>query len=227
MHEMRNQLAIAVANVEAFIDGKLDPTKPRLRAVLQALGELETLMHGIDAKDGVDLVYENQVFDICDVIQTEVAGIEAAATSKHLALQTSYCDHAESGCSAFRGNPVRVGQLVKNILLNAVRYTPQGGTIAIDCHRGVGQLHLSIADTGPGIDPAEAENIFLAGYRSDKTLTAGDGGTGTGLAVVKRVVEEHGGTVQVQNNVGSGATFTVHLPGEAVADCESCRTLHF
>jgi signal transduction histidine kinase len=224
---MRNQLAIAVANLEAFIDGKLEPSKPRLRAVLQALAELDELIGHVDRAPQADVPEGPHVsFDICDVIHNEIIGVEAAAAKKQLKLTASYCGAKHGACAAFRGDPARVGQMVKNVLINAVRYTPDGGTIAVDCHRGPGLLELSISDTGPGVEPSEAARIFSLGYRgSSSSKSAGDG---IGLWVVKRVAKEHGGNVTVRNNSQSGATFTVQLPGELAGpdSCTGCAAAH-
>ena len=126
-------------------------------------------------------------------------------------------------CTQFYGDPVRIGQIAKNILLNALRYTPPGGTITIDCLHPGDELQIRIADSGPGVKADEASAIFQSGYRGSAAL--GKEGSGHGLAIVKQLVEEQGGSVNLSSENASGATFTVKLPGtpSEAFRCEVCR----
>jgi signal transduction histidine kinase len=226
VHEMRNQLSIAVANVEAFIDGKIDPTRARLTAVLQALSELDQLIRRVDAVNGTPPTAASPVppesFDVCSIIQNETLAVEALAGQKQLNVSARYCSGKHAECAGFRGDPYRVGQMVKNLLINAIRYTPAGGAIAVDCHHAAGAMVLSISDTGPGVVAEEIERIFSPGVRGSAGERAP--GEGLGLSVVKRVAEEHGGSVSVDASVRKGARFTVALPGVSpgAAPCTAC-----
>jgi signal transduction histidine kinase len=213
---MRNHLAIAVANIEAFIDGKLEPTPGRLAAVLQALQELDVLMNEIGSGD-VPARSEPRPIDLCQLLESDLTSIEAAAEEKGVRIECRRCETLHEECRTFTGDPLRIGQIVKNVLLNAINYTPAGKLVSIDCSRCAGELRFSVSDHGPGVPPSEQESIFEAGYRG--SASAGKPGSGLGLSIARQLAEEHGGTVEVRSDGRTGATFTVRLPGAApVAD---------
>ncbi|WP_029419914.1 sensor histidine kinase, partial [Alicyclobacillus macrosporangiidus] len=105
-----------------------------------------------------------------------------------------------------------VSQILWNLLDNAVKFTPDGGNIAVEVGRQEGKPFLSVKDSGVGIPEAEIDNIFERFYRVDKSRDRKTGGSGLGLAIVKRLVELSGGFVQVESRVGQGSTFTVVWP---------------
>ena len=117
-------------------------------------------------------------------------------------------------------DPSRIRQLLMNLLTNAIKYTPQGGEVVIDCARADGQVILSVRDTGVGIAPGDLPHIFDRFWRADqaRSRTGSRPGAGLGLAISKWIAEAHGGTITVQSRAGRGTTFTVILPiGEAVS----------
>ncbi len=213
LHEIRNHLAIASANVEAFYDGKLVPTPVRLAAVLQALREVDALLgalHPGATVAAVRLHSEPRPINVCDIITNEVMGFEASASAQHITFKADRCD-ARDLCLGFAGDPLRIGEIVNNLVSNAIRYTPAGGTVEIDCRRVAGTLTLSVTDEGPGVSEADRERIFEPGFRG--AASAGTKGSGLGLSLVRHFVEEHGGSIAVENVVDRGARFTVKLPG--------------
>lgn len=222
VHEMRNHLAIAVANIEAFIDGKLEPTPARLAAILQALQELDVLMN--DIGDGtLSERSEPRSIDLCALLERDLTSIEAAAEEKGIRLECRRCDRDHDECRDFTGDPVRIGQIVKNVLLNAINYTPAGKVVAVDCSRGAGELRFSVSDQGPGVPQPEQERIFEAGYRG--TSSTGTSGSGLGLSIARQLAEEHGGTVEVRSDGRTGTTFTVRLAGAMTAESDASDAL--
>lgn len=111
-----------------------------------------------------------------------------------------------------RGDRVKLRQLFLNVLDNAVRYTPGGGTITASLARRDGHAVAAVADTGIGIPAEHLPFIFDRFYRVDKARTAGDGGTGLGLAIAQSVARMHGGEIEVESEAGRGTTFRVVLP---------------
>jgi signal transduction histidine kinase len=212
IHEMRNQLAVARANLEAFIDGKLSPTAERLETVVQTLGHLEELVKDLRAlRLEVEPHTALSEINVCTLLQREYGAIEAVAASKNISLSVFRCPHSNAACQRFYGDPVRIGQMVTNVLLNAVRYTPPGGAIMVDCSRRADELQITIADSGPGVTAADATHIFESGYRGDVGPSEG---SGLGLAVVKRLIEDQGGSVTLGRTSSHGATFLLRLPGQ-------------
>jgi two-component system, OmpR family, sensor kinase len=109
------------------------------------------------------------------------------------------------------GDAQRLKQLLANLVDNAVKYTPEGGTITLSLYGDGVWAHLEVADTGIGIAREHLGHIFDRFYRVDKARARGSGGTGLGLAIVKAIAEQHGGRVTVASEPGQGSTFTVYL----------------
>jgi two-component system, OmpR family, sensor histidine kinase BaeS len=229
IHDMRNRLAIARANIEAFIDGKLSPTPARLKAVLQSLAQLDALLDDVKSAEvtGPKGVHPVEI-DVCEVLNREYRAVEALAAEKNIRFSIFRCPAKLAACSRFIGDPVRIGQIVSNVLLNAVRYTPAGGEIRVDCTHQADQLQISIADSGPGVPSEERERIFEQGVRGG--AGAGKPGSGLGLAIAKEYVEAQGGTIEVSPSTGHGAQFVVRLPGTVFANtanagrCDICAS---
>lgn len=221
LHDMRNQLAVAVANIEAFIDGKLEPTPARLSAVLQSLNELNMLIGDLRGQSDLNREtklkreYHDTSTNICSVIANEALGVEATATQKGVAFDVHRCENAADRCLKYSCDPVRIAEVVNNVLTNAVHYTPRGGTINVDCHRGTGSLIFSVSDRGPGFSANDRVHAFENGFRG--SASAGTAGSGMGLAVVDEVVTRYGGSVRILDRAGGGTTVEVDFPDDRPA----------
>ncbi len=110
-----------------------------------------------------------------------------------------------------RGNPIRLRQMLDNLIGNAIKYTPESGEITIDVEAESDQVILRVSDTGPGIPPADQPHIFEKFYRASN-VPKGVGGSGLGLAIVKSIVDNHQGRIWVDSLLGQGSAFTVVLP---------------
>jgi len=119
------------------------------------------------------------------------------------------------GLPALFADPLRLSQVLNNLLENAVKYTEAGGQIRLRAALVGGQFELRVEDSGLGIPPSDLVHIFERFYRADKARTREQGGTGLGLSIVKHIVQTHGGTVQAESEYGKGTTIIVRLPGPA------------
>lgn len=220
IHEMRNALAVSVANIEAFIDGKFLPTAQRLEAVLEALHTVDVLMNDLDPAVGTETwLPKREPVDMCALIEREAVALEPLAAAAGIRLHVDHCTLTDPECAVFLCDPVQVGQVVTNVLLNAIRYSGRGGLVTLYCREEAGVLALDISDSGPGVLLAERESIFARDVRgSAGTLAAG---SGMGLAVVQGIVDAHGGTVNVAESSSGGALFTIRLP-EFVRSSNAC-----
>ncbi|MDR7485439.1 MAG: ATP-binding protein [Armatimonadota bacterium] len=106
----------------------------------------------------------------------------------------------------------RLAQVLTNLLDNAIKFTPDHGTIAVGWRTLNGEVEIEVADTGPGISPADLPHIFERFYKADRARPATPGGSGLGLAITKHIVEAHGGRIRVASAPGAGTTFAFTLP---------------
>jgi two-component system, OmpR family, phosphate regulon sensor histidine kinase PhoR len=131
-------------------------------------------------------------------------GSEAREAHVHVAVQAAPV--------TVRGSSKDLALMVRNLLDNAVRYTPQGGRIAVELAENGGRVSLAVADTGIGIPSRDLPRIFERFYRVDRARSRETGGTGLGLSIARHVVEQHGGRIGARSELGRGSTFTVTLP---------------
>jgi signal transduction histidine kinase len=109
-------------------------------------------------------------------------------------------------------DPDRMTQVLVNLLDNALRYTPAGGMITLSATRIQEGVAIVVKDTGPGIPSEDLNHLFERFYRGDKSRQREEGGSGLGLAIAKSLVESQGGQIQVESQLGEGATFIIELP---------------
>src|SRR5205807_9755264 len=118
-------------------------------------------------------------------------------------------DHAAGTALADRD---RIVQVLTNLLDNAIKFTPEGGTVEVSVGGTPSEVAVSVSDTGPGIPPDDLPRVFDRFYRAERSRSRGAGGTGLGLAIAKHIVEAHGGRITVTSRANAGRTFTFTLP---------------
>jgi signal transduction histidine kinase/ActR/RegA family two-component response regulator len=147
--------------------------------------------------------------DVESVLQGALDAVRPAADAKSIRLQTTFDQEA----GPIFGDAARLQQVFWNVLMNAIKFTPQGGRVDVHVRRGDSSVQIAIADTGQGIAPEMLPHVFERFRQADSSSTRAHGGLGLGLALVKHLVELHGGTVVADSaGEGRGATFTVTLP---------------
>jgi signal transduction histidine kinase len=134
--------------------------------------------------------------------------VQPAVKAKGLSLEVNLADalplcHIDSH---------RIGQVLRNLLDNAVAHTPEGGAITIAAVEQGDWVEVSVADTGEGIPSADLPNVFERFYRVDKSRARATGGSGLGLTIAKRLVEAHGGRISVESELGKGSRFAFVIP---------------
>jgi two-component system NtrC family sensor kinase len=182
--EFINRVQFSVSNITALINDLLD------------LGRIEA---GFDAR--------KEIVPIAAIITYAVEGLRSRAEEKRQNLEVRVAD----GLPSVYGNPVRLRQLIANLLGNAIKYTPVGGTVVIAAESEGEQIIIRVIDNGPGIPPADQPYIFDKFYRASN-VPSDTPGTGLGLAIVKSIVENHQGRTWVESNIGQGTIFFVVLP---------------
>ncbi|HEV2581574.1 MAG TPA: ATP-binding protein [Ktedonobacteraceae bacterium] len=215
-HELRTPLHIIQGNLEGLLDGVYQPTAEHITALLD---ETRWLARLIDDLRLLSLAESGQL-----VLHKEAIAVDELLTD----ISTSFCGQAESkgiqlyvaGKDKLAGMTVnadvgRLYQILGNLVVNALRYTPSGGTITLKGERVPGGVHLIVRDTGQGIALEDIPSIFDRFWRGDTARSRMEGaGGGLGLSIARQLALAHGGRIEVESQPGQGATFTVHLPAD-------------
>ena len=213
-HELRTPLSSLLLNAQYLRRGKVDPE--RLRRAAEAI-ERATRVQSQLIDDLLDisrivtgkLRMELQAVSLEAAIQAAVDTVAPMTSAKHIDLEVQL----DPALPPVSGDPVRLQQAVWNLLTNAIKFTPDGGRVTVSLEGADGQARLRVTDTGVGIDPAFVSHLFTRFTQEDRGQTRAHGGLGLGLAIVRHVVEAHGGTISASSpGRGKGATFTVLLP---------------
>jgi signal transduction histidine kinase len=215
-HELRTPLSNVRGYLEALRDGVAAPT-PEL---IESLYEEALLLTGlVDDLQELTLAEAGQLTLAREAVapaaaaQRAAQAVEAAAAARGVEVAVD----VPPDLPAVDADPKRLGQVLRNLLANAVRHTPAGGQVTVAARARGGAVEVAVRDTGEGIAPAHLPYVFERFYRADRSRARATGGAGLGLAIVKQLVEAHGGRVAVASAPGQGATFTVTLPAAAGA----------
>jgi heavy metal sensor kinase len=211
-HELRTPLAVIQAESSLVLEKRR--TEEEYRKALELVTQEVAFMSDIVGKllllarsdagcEPLDLLNVN----VADLITELAQDVEALAQEKGLTFSLGQMDSL-----TVRGDRTKLRQLFLNILDNAIRYTPSGGLIAASLERKEGKAVASVVDSGIGISAEHLPFIFDRFYRVDKARTYAEGGTGLGLAIASAIAKMHGGSIEVESQVGGGTTFTVVLP---------------
>jgi two-component system phosphate regulon sensor histidine kinase PhoR len=211
-HELRTPLTAIKGYSEALMD-EADDAEARQRFVaiiLRHTTRMERLVKDLLRLARLDAGQESAELARCDVaalIRSLVADFEGAARDKNQQLRMSV---APDAC-ALVVDQAKLHDIVRNLVENAINYTPEGSVIHVEADLHDGRYRLRVSDTGPGIPAEDLTRVFERFYRVDKSRT-GPGGTGLGLAIVRNLVQVLGGEVKATNRPDGGATFSVTLP---------------
>jgi signal transduction histidine kinase len=145
--------------------------------------------------------------DLGELVDSSARSMEPLAATRKVALEVETAPGLE-----VRGDADQLRQLVVILVDNALRYTPEGGSVRVDAARDDGSATVSVRDTGIGIDREALEHVFERFYRADDARSRASGGAGLGLSIAEQLVGEHGGRITAESTPGKGSTFTVALP---------------
>ena len=211
-HEMRTPVATLDAYLEGVEDGvaTLDAdTIGMLRGQTRRLARLADDISAVSRAEEHQLGLQRTVVAPLRLVQSAVD----AAADRFAAAGVELTVEAAQEAPEVSVDPDRFGQVLGNLLDNALRHTPSGGRVTVTVTAPGGQVLFDVADTGEGITAAHLPHVFERFYRVDSARDRSHGGSGIGLAIVKAVVEAHGGAVSADSaGLGAGATFRVRLP---------------
>jgi two-component system sensor histidine kinase BaeS len=217
-HELRTPIAALRTFNELLTEGAADDPSARTefletsRTQLERLDWLAQNLLELSKLDSGLVLLDLRPEDLRSSVEQAVEQSAATARRRGVALTMRRPDSP----IPLRHDPVRIGQVVTNLVGNAIKFTPRGGSVTVDV-RGEpgGGASITVADTGIGIEAAELPRIFDRFFRGSRASEARGSGSGLGLAIVRGIVEMHGGTVAVESRPGAGSTFRVVLPANA------------
>ena len=213
-HELRTPLAALRTFNELLTEGAADDPEARaefLESSGQQIERLDWLAQNLLELSKLDsglVLLDLRPDDLRAAVESAVEQSAAAARRRGV-TQTL---HLPDAPIRIRHDPQRIGQVVANLVANAIKFTPHGGSVSVDVAPTADGARIEVVDTGVGIDPAELPHIFERFYRGSRANEARGSGSGLGLAIVRSIVDMHGGSVEVESRVGSGTRFTVALP---------------
>jgi signal transduction histidine kinase len=218
-HELRTPLTIIQGYAELLGDGSLGVLAPEQQEAIFAIVDhtdaLRTLV------ERIDILLEAEANDTAplplaldEIVAKVVKGRRAAATQAGLKLVV----HLEPDLPPVSGAPYHLRQAIDCLLENALKFTPGGGRVEVQMYTEPGWVCLAVTDTGIGMTKEGLKRIFTRFYQRDRSTTRQYGGIGLGLTLVRAVIEEHGGRIEVQSQPGLGSRFTIKLPALSPAD---------
>lgn len=210
-HELRTPLSVVRGTVEGIVDGVYEPTDDRLDVVVDELAVMERLLDDLATLSTAEagaLRLEREDVAVADLVTRATGVVADRAAASGVVVDTEVAPDVPD----LEADPLRLEQVLVNLLANAVRHTPAGGRVEVVATRhrddvtGEG-VRIRVTDTGTGIDPDDLPHVFERYHRS-----ADSGGSGLGLAIAHRLVTAHGGAVGASPRPGGGTVMTVDVP---------------
>ena len=222
-HELRTPLNAVLGWVHLLRTGKLDREMSgrgleTIDRNVKLQAQLTTDLLEVSKALTGELQLECRPTTVGDAAQQAASATQSAAKAKGVSLALTIPEAPV----VVLGDPTRLRQIVWHLLSNAIKFTPRGGTVTLVTATEGNEAILKVADSGPGIDPSFLPRIFDCFSQADSSLTRVSGGLGVGLALVKQLVELHGGEIEARNSGdGVGAVFIIRLPAQSVELLES------
>ncbi len=210
-HELRTPIAVLLSEAQTTLarPRSAEEYRETLEACLETAQQMRRLTESLLELARFDAGQEklqHEPVELAEIARVAVELVLPLAAEKDIKI------HCDLKPVEVLGDEVRLGQVITNLLTNAIRYNQPAGEVRVRISLEANRAVLTVADTGPGIAPEDLPHIFERFYRADKSRTAGQGRTGLGLAICKAIVDAHGGAIEVQSEAGTGASFVVRLP---------------
>jgi two-component system sensor histidine kinase BaeS len=213
-HELRTPLHIIQGNLEGILDGIYEPNSEHIGATLE---ETRMLARLVDDLQTLSLAESGQLslhlepVDIPELLSDVQTSFSGQAEAAQLIISTEIV--GEPTQLTVQGDRGRLDQVLANLVANALRHTPPGGSIKLQAEANPNGVRLTVKDTGEGIPAEDLPYIFDRFWRGNKFRSHQEGvGSGLGLAISRQLVQAHGGSIQVESQPGQGATFIIDLP---------------
>jgi signal transduction histidine kinase len=207
-HELRTPITALRAGLENLVDGVEPPDASTLRTMLaqvERLGRLVSQLLDLSRLESGATPLQRQRFDVRPLLEQAVREVRLQSSDVRVELKAN-------GAAVADADPERVHQVVANLLENAVRHSPRGGTVVVAARADRGGVRIEVTDEGPGIPAEEATRVFERFYRADVARSSNDGGTGLGLAIARWIVDLHGGDIRAEQRQPHGCRMVVVFP---------------
>jgi two-component system sensor histidine kinase BaeS len=213
-HELRTPIHIIQGNLEGILDGVYEASPDQIEILLDETRALARLVDDLQTLSLIEtgqLPLEHQPVDVHELLVDVHTSFSGQAEAAGIEFRLEFVDNSEY--LTVIGDVGRLDQVLSNLVANALRYTPSGGRITLRGESADKQVRITVSDTGEGIPPEDLEFIFDRFWKGDRARThAGGAGSGLGLAISKKLVEAHGGSIDVESVVGRGTSVFVDLP---------------
>jgi signal transduction histidine kinase len=210
-HELRTPLTNIQGYLEALHDRVVEPTPGMINSIYEEsllLNRLVADLQELSLAEAGQLCLVRRPISLEEITVKAVQALHMQAASKQLSIQV----HLPRDLPLIEADPERLGQILRNLLSNAITHTPAGGEINVRAYATGSEVRVSVQDTGEGIPAQHLPYVFERFYRADSSRARATGGTGLGLAIVKQMVQAHGGWIEAESQLGQGACFTFTLP---------------
>jgi two-component system sensor histidine kinase BaeS len=209
-HELRTPITVIQGNVEGILDGMYPADEARLKSILeetQILSRLVDDLRTLALAESGSLQLKREPTEMDVFLRDVVSGFESQAQEKEIRIDLSVAD-----IDTIHIDPLRIREVLTNLLSNALRYTPRGGNVDVEVATSAQgperAVTISVQDSGPGIASGDLPHVFERFYKSSDS-----GGMGLGLSIAKYLVEAHGGRIWVESEAGTGTKISFTLPG--------------
>jgi signal transduction histidine kinase len=209
-HELRTPISGLQAVLENLVDGIEAPDPEKMRVMLgqvERLGRLVSQLLDLSRLESGTVPLERGPFLVGPVLEQAVQEARLGATTVEITVAVSPEEPRADG------DPERVHQVVANLLENALRHSPDAGTVVVSARTEGRNVRIEVEDEGPGIPDAEVTRVFERFYRADSARSSAAGGTGLGLAIARWIVDLHGGQIRAEQRAPQGCRMVVILPG--------------
>ncbi|MGF7032150.1 signal transduction histidine kinase [Paenibacillus mucilaginosus] len=210
-HEIQSPLT-SIAGFSKVLQQRQMPEEERkeylriIEAEAQRLSRLSENLLKLASLESEHHPFHPQTYDLDEQLRNVILTMEPIWSAKDIELDL------ELPSVKVQGDPDQLSQVWLNLIGNALKFTPESGTVRIAIKTGVDKVQVKVSDTGIGISEEDLAHIFRRFYKADRSRTSANGGSGLGLSIVKKIIELHGGTIAVESRPGEGTEFTVTLP---------------
>ncbi|TLM81493.1 PAS domain-containing sensor histidine kinase [Pseudarthrobacter sp. NamE2] len=207
-HEFRTPLTSILGYVEILLADDQDESDREMLEIIRRNSErLLTLVSDLLASRNGQLIVTPHTVDVAELVRSSVSSAMPKASAAGVVLEADAPEKLEAHVDG-----ERISQVLDNLVSNAIKYSPGGGNVLVSLAQEDGHLACRVSDTGMGMAPEDASEVFAKFFRTSRVRRTAIPGVGLGLPISKAIVEAHGGTIEVDSELGKGTTFTFRVP---------------